>query len=109
MDFKQYQKEATELVFPNDRDRKENIYLWALGVAGESGEIAEIVKRFARGDYDLAEKKDTLAKEIGDVLWYLSQLARELDLDLEQIAQENLRKIRDRINRGVGQGEGDDR
>jgi NTP pyrophosphatase (non-canonical NTP hydrolase) len=50
-----------------------------------------------------------MAKELGDVLWYVSQLASELGLELEQIAQGNLEKLLSRQRRGVLSGSGDER
>jgi NTP pyrophosphatase (non-canonical NTP hydrolase) len=50
-----------------------------------------------------------MSKELGDVLWYVAQLATELDLDLDEIAQENLDKLRSRQRRGVLSGSGDER
>ena len=52
---------------------------------------------------------DELAKELGDVLWYVAQIATELDTDLETVARENLMKLEDRQNRGVLGGSGDNR
>ncbi len=109
MNLNDYQKESAKLVFANDRDRLGNITLWALGVTGEAGEVAENVKRVVRGDCQLSEIKEPLKKEIGDVLWYLAQLATEFDLSLDEIAQTNLRKIRSRLKRGTGLGRGDNR
>jgi NTP pyrophosphatase (non-canonical NTP hydrolase) len=50
-----------------------------------------------------------MAKELGDVLWYVAQLASELELDLDEIAEENLQKLLSRQRRGVLSGSGDDR
>ncbi len=50
-----------------------------------------------------------MAKELGDVLWYVAQLASELELDLDTIAQANLNKLLSRQQRGVLSGSGDDR
>jgi NTP pyrophosphatase (non-canonical NTP hydrolase) len=55
------------------------------------------------------ERRDAMSKELGDVLWYVSQLATELGLDLDQIAQANLEKLLSRLERGVLSGSGDDR
>jgi NTP pyrophosphatase (non-canonical NTP hydrolase) len=55
------------------------------------------------------ERREALARELGDVLWYLSQLATEADLDLETIAEDNLEKLLSRQERGVLRGSGDDR
>ena len=83
----------------------------ALGLAGEAGEVAEHVKKSIRDDDGavLPQRRAAMAKELGDVLWYLAQLATELDLDLDEIAQTNLDKLLSRQQRGVLAGSGDDR
>jgi NTP pyrophosphatase (non-canonical NTP hydrolase) len=83
----------------------------ALGLAGEAGEVAEQVKRVIRDDGSRVtpERREALGKELGDVLWYLAQLATELGLDLEEIANANIAKLLSRQSRGVLQGAGDDR
>jgi len=82
-----------------------------LGLSGETGEIAEKVKKIIRDDQGVItdEKRDQIAKEAGDVLWYLSQLATEIDYSLEDIAQMNLDKLASRAARGVLSGSGDNR
>jgi NTP pyrophosphatase (non-canonical NTP hydrolase) len=55
------------------------------------------------------EEKDLLIKELGDVLWYLSQLASELDVSLSDIATGNIQKLKDRAARGMIHGSGDKR
>jgi NTP pyrophosphatase (non-canonical NTP hydrolase) len=83
----------------------------ALGLAGEAGEVAEHAKKAIRDDGGrvTAERRAALARELGDVLWYVSQLASELELDLEAIAGENLDKLLSRQRRGVLSGSGDNR
>jgi NTP pyrophosphatase (non-canonical NTP hydrolase) len=83
----------------------------ALGLAGEAGEIAEHAKKAIRDDAGTVsdERRAAMAKELGDVLWYVAQLASELDLDLNEIAEANLRKLLSRQRRGVLSGSGDDR
>jgi NTP pyrophosphatase (non-canonical NTP hydrolase) len=83
----------------------------ALGLAGEAGEVAEHAKKAIRDDAGTVsdERRAAMAKELGDVLWYVAQLASELDLDLNEIADTNLRKLLSRQRRGVLSGSGDDR
>ena len=91
--------------------REHSIIYPALGLAGESGEVCEKIKKYLRGDYTLSdeEKIEELEKEIGDVLWYLANLASDLHLSLEDIANMNIEKLQDRKNRNVLKGEGDNR
>jgi NTP pyrophosphatase (non-canonical NTP hydrolase) len=83
----------------------------ALGLAGEAGEVAEHAKKAIRDDHGTIthERRAAMSKELGDVLWYVAQLASELDLELEEIAQANLNKLLSRQQRGVLSGSGDDR
>ena len=78
----------------------------ALGLAGESGEYTEKVKKLIRdGKLD----KALAAKELSDVLWYLTASANELGYTLTDIAEINIVKLSDRANRNVLQGSGDSR
>lgn len=82
-----------------------------LGLCGEAGEVADKVKKVIR-DRDgrfTPEVTRALELELGDVLWYVAQLATELGLELEQVAQANLDKLASRAERGVIAGEGDHR
>ena len=83
----------------------------ALGLAGEAGEVAEHAKKAIRDDGATItdERRAAMAKELGDVLWYTAQLASELGLELDAIAQENLDKLLSRQRRGVLSGSGDER
>jgi NTP pyrophosphatase (non-canonical NTP hydrolase) len=83
----------------------------ALGLAGEAGEVAEHAKKAIRDDGGQVgdERRAAMAKELGDVLWYVAQIATELDLDLDELAQANLDKLSSRQRRGVLSGSGDDR
>jgi len=88
-----------------------NIIYPTLGLCGESGEVAEKIKKVMRdsGGIINEETRQALSRELGDVLWYLSQLATELGLQLEDIALENIRKLQDRQARNQLQGSGDER
>lgn len=83
----------------------------ALGLAGEAGEFADHAKKVIRDDGGVVseERREAMSKELGDVLWYVAQLATELDLELEQIAEQNLQKLASRKRRGALAGSGDDR
>jgi NTP pyrophosphatase (non-canonical NTP hydrolase) len=92
-------------------DAGDNLTYPALGLCGEAGECAEKVKKAIRDDGGslTAERRTALAGELGDVLWYMAQLATEAGLDLDEIAADNLAKLLSRQERGVLQGSGDTR
>lgn len=92
-------------------DAGDNIVYPTLGLAGEAGEVAEKVKKLMRDDGGVMtqERRASLAGELGDVLWYVAQVATEAELDLQEIAQGNLDKLLSRQERGVLSGSGDER
>lgn len=109
LSLREYQKEALgTAVYPG---RGNNVVYAALGLAGESGEVANKVKKVLRDDGGAftEERKQQVADEVGDVLWYAAVLASELGVDLETIAARNLCKLRGRRERGTLQGSGDNR
>ncbi|NJN79900.1 MAG: nucleoside triphosphate pyrophosphohydrolase family protein, partial [Anaerolineales bacterium] len=81
------------------------------GLVNEAGEVAGKIKKIFRDkDGVIGEaEKEALKAELGDVLWYLSQVATELDLSLDEIAEANIAKLLDRQARGKIQGDGDNR
>ena len=91
--------EAYRLVYP------------ALGLAGEAGELANKVKKVLRdhGGRLSEEAREAILAELGDVLWYVAQVATDLGESLEAVAQANLAKLRSRKERGRLGGDGDDR
>ena len=109
MDFKTYQKQARLTAkYPNLGSN--NIYP-TLGLVGEAGEVAEKVKKVIRdkkGIFD-DESKKGIKKELGDVLWYLSNLCTEFDFNLDDVALQNLEKLKLRASKGNISGSGDDR
>ena len=109
MDFQTYQKKARETAkYPNLGSN--NIYP-TLGLVGEAGEVAEKVKKVIRDKNSIFDEESKLAikKELGDVLWYLSNLCTEFNFSLEDVALNNLEKLKLRAAKGKISGSGDDR
>jgi NTP pyrophosphatase (non-canonical NTP hydrolase) len=107
--FSEYQRRSRETaVYPHLGD---NLVYPALGLCGEAGETAEKIKKAIRDDGGVLtdQRREALAAELGDVLWYVAQLATEAGLDLEQGAGANLDKLASRRRRSVLHGSGDTR
>ncbi len=109
LSFSEYQHLSRQTAIYPDKDN--NFIYPTLGLAGEAGEIAEKIKKVIRdkGSVIDEETKKALEKELGDVLWYVSNLATELELSLEDIARRNIEKLFSRKERDKLHGEGDDR
>lgn len=109
MDLSTYQRRSRETArYP---DVGANPIYPTLGLCGESGEVADKVKKVLRdrqGNFDAAVIED-LRLELGDVLWYVAQIASELGLDLAEVAEANLAKLASRAARNVIAGSGDRR
>ncbi len=113
MDFKEYQKLSRRTAkYPNiGKNETDNFLYPVLGLLGESGEVAEKVKKLFRDDQGILseERKENIKKELGDVLWYLSQIATDFNLDLDDIAKDNIEKLYSRLERDKIKGDGDNR
>jgi len=108
MTFDDYQEDAVKTAIYGEGDL---ILYPTLGLVNEAGEVAGKVKKVLRdndGEFD-EERVNALADEIGDVLWYMAALARDIGWTLDSIAQKNLAKLKDRQERGVIKGSGDTR
>jgi NTP pyrophosphatase (non-canonical NTP hydrolase) len=108
MEFAQYQERAIKTAIYN---KEHSIIYPALGLANEAGEVLGKLKKVLRdnnGGYT-TEHINAIGSEIGDTLWYMAALCRDLGLNMNDIANENLRKLEDRQNRGVLSGSGDTR
>ena len=83
----------------------------ALGLNGESGEVANKVKKIARDDGGklTIEKMMALQKELGDVLWYVAAMCREIGVTMEEVATFNILNLAGRQERGTLKGDGDNR
>ena len=108
MELSEYQRESRRTA---EYPREAWLAYPALGLAGEAGEVAEHAKKAIRDDAGKVsdERRAAMSKELGDVLWYVAQLASELGIELEDIAAQNLEKLFSRQARGVLSGSGDDR
>lgn len=82
-----------------------------LGLVGETGEIADKFKKVYRDQNSefTPENKAEMQKELGDVLWYISVMCTYLDINLEDVANDNLKKLLSRQARGTLHGSGDNR
>ena len=104
MNFRDYQEvAASTAIYPESA----KLTYPLLGLAGEVGEVCEKAKKHIRDGREL--DKEDMKKELGDVLWYLSAVARDLDIDLQDVAVSNIEKLQSRKDRGVLQGSGDNR
>lgn len=110
MDLNEYQERAAETAGYPEIGGQPLTYP-AMGLAGEAGELMNKVKKIWRdrgGELD-EEFRRELVDELGDVLWYVALLARELDEELEVVGRRNVEKLSSRAERGVIRGAGDRR
>lgn len=108
MTLNEYQLKAIETaIYP----RKYSIIYPALGLCGESGEVSDKVKKVLRDNKCnfTEEKKNEIAKELGDVMWYIAALSKDLGFTLEEICKINIDKLHSRKERNVINGNGDNR
>jgi NTP pyrophosphatase (non-canonical NTP hydrolase) len=110
MNFSEYQAKALTTVITTSDELKDTLH-WVLGLNGEAGEVAEKVKKIIRDKQGVIDEKDKeeLAKELGDVLWYIAVFAHQLGFTLDEVAAHNLDKLASRKERGVLGGSGDNR
>lgn len=97
MTVEEYQRLAMSTLNPA-LDRKEVLINSVMGLCGESGEAIDIVKKWLAQGHAL--DKEHLAKELGDVAWYLAEAATALDIPLETILRGNLDKLKKRYSEG---------
>lgn len=109
MNFKEYQELAKRTAkYP---EIGASFVYPMLGLAGEAGEAANKVKKIFRDDGGVLkdERKEEIKNELGDLLWYISQLATELDMSLDDIASFNIEKLSLRLENNTIKGDGDNR
>lgn len=106
-----YQECSNSTAIYPGKDSTFGLVYTVLGLAGEAGEVANKVKKILRDSNGVItpEVRESLKKEMGDVLWYVAQTCRELDLELYEVAILNTIRLQDRKERGVLKGSGDNR
>ena len=82
-----------------------------LGLVGEAGETADKIKKILRDKDGKIDERDReeVVKELGDVVWYVANIARYLDVPLSEVAEKNIEKLTSRKQRNLLNGEGDNR
>lgn len=108
MNIEEYQKLVKDTaVYPKEL----GILYPTLGLSGESGEVAEKVKKLYRDDRgkQTEEWQLSLAKELGDVLWYVTETANQINMSLLQIMEMNTKKLKKRVITNTIKGSGDNR
>ena len=110
MTFDEYQKQALTTNLRKD-DQLQELMQQVLGLGDESGEVLAIFKKWIRDDgADISRLDRTkVAKELGDILWYIAVVAHDLDISMDDIAQTNVEKLKSRQQRNTLTGSGDDR
>lgn len=110
MELNDYQKKALSTALHPDKSR---VVYPAMGLASEAGEVLGKIKKWIRGDDGdgpmSEERRLALRDELGDVLWYVAVLARDLGFELDEIAKLNIEKLSSRKERGALRGDGDKR
>lgn len=107
--FESYQKESRKTW--NEIEMNHPIVYPTLGLTNEVGELAGKIKKIFRDKQGVInpEDREALKGELGDVLWYFTQICTELNLSLEEVAQANIDKLASRLERNKIQGDGDNR
>ena len=113
MEFREYQKKTriTDVGVQSEHGLDPGWVYYVLGIAGETGELVEKIKKHFRDDYGemTKEKLEEIKKEMGDCFWYHARLADVFDIELNDVAKENINKLLDRKKRNKLHGEGDNR
>lgn len=98
MELNTYQQLALRTMSNIKKDPNQSLINGALGLTGESGEVADIVKKYIFHGHDL--DKDAIKKELGDVMWYVACCATALDIELEDVGTTNIEKLKKRYPNG---------
>lgn len=107
MTFKEYQELAQKTAIYRENKNFPGWFYAALGLCGETGEVAEKLKRVIRDNTE--PDTEEIKKELGDILWYLAAICWEFNIDLEDVARTNIEKLFSRKMRNALHGSGDNR
>ena len=117
--FNQYQQLARETkqfpdIYVGDLFGSQNVarYIYpAMGMAEETGEVLSVLNKCVRNDNGIVDEEDInrITKEIGDLLWFMTTLADELGISMNDVAESNIAKLKDRMKRDVIKSSGDNR
>lgn len=97
MTIQEYQQQAASTVQGYNSKDQQNFFLGYLGLAGEAGSVLTTLKKLIRDGDGFGSFEDKLKEELGDVLWYVAAIASHYELSLEEIAANNLLKVKDRF------------
>ena len=109
MTFEEYEEFCKKTaVYP---EQGNNLIYPTLGLVGEAGEVAEKVKKLIRDNNSVLDEtlRREIAKEVGDVMWYVCRCAAELGFSFEEVARMNVEKLHSRLERQKLHGDGDNR
>lgn len=98
MNINEYQKLAMRTMSSIKDDTEQSLINGGLGLTGEAGEVADIIKKHIFHGHEL--NIDELKKELGDVMWYIACCATAIDVDLNEIAEGNIEKLKKRYPDG---------
>ena len=113
MEFRKYQIESrkTDVGTSAQDCLKPGWLYYALGISGEAGELTEKIKKLFRDKKGVIDQefKESVIKEIGDILWYQARLLDQFEIDFGDVAKTNIEKLLDRMERNKLHGDGDNR
>lgn len=99
MNMTEYQALAARTINPEQPD-KEKLINFVFGLAGETGETIDLLKKIIFHGHDLENNREKIAIELGDCLWYIAGIATATGISLDELANGNIEKLRKRYPKG---------
>ena len=113
MNFNKYQNASRRTLLPSIKNlsESERQQYFLLGLGGEAGEVLEKFKKIIRDKNGVIDDDDAvkIAKELGDVLWYLARVCDVLEIEMDDVALLNIEKMKHRRDKNKIKGSGDER